>query len=134
MPLAVCGPFLTCVSVPFCSFGELAPGSLQGNHIDTVGMVTAVRGQAGRSLHGCDGASCNGTEAERRSGKHTHTQLHAAEEPYTHVFNTQKELNAFRSDASCSYLSNWENFFHLQLVCKSIIKQDVIAPVLNKKK
>lgn len=58
-----------CVSSP----GKFAPGSLQGNNIDPVGVVATVRGQAGHPIHGCYRVSCYGTEAEGRSGTHTHT-------------------------------------------------------------
>lgn len=61
------------VSLCVCSFGELAPGSLQGNHIDSVGMVTTVRGQAGHPIHSRYRVSYYGTETEGRTGTQTHT-------------------------------------------------------------
>lgn len=57
------------------SFGELAPGSLQGNHIDTVGMVTAVRGQACRPIHSCNGVSYYGGETKGCAGTHISSTL-----------------------------------------------------------
>lgn len=64
-------PLLLCVG----SFGELAPGSLQGNHINAVGMVTAVRGQACHPIHSCNGVSHYGAETEGCAGTRTSNTL-----------------------------------------------------------